>query len=151
MRKAPLFGSALLVTISVILAACGGETKTAASPTPSPTPAPKAAVEVRDAGALGKILVAANGMTLYKFANDKPGVSNCATGPCATRWPALAAPAGKLVGGTGVTGTLGTISRPDGVMQVTYKDAPLYFFAPDTAPGDTKGNGVGGVWSVVSP
>jgi predicted lipoprotein with Yx(FWY)xxD motif len=107
-------------------------------------------VELRDAGTLGKILVAANGMTLYKFANDKPGVSNCKDA-CATRWPALTAPTGKLVGGTGVTGTLATISRSDGLTQVTYKDLPLYFYASDTAPGDTKGSGVGGVWSVVSP
>jgi predicted lipoprotein with Yx(FWY)xxD motif len=148
MPKARSLGSMLLVVVSLALAACGSQP--AASSTPTPTPAPKAVVELRDAGTLGKILVAANGMTLYKFANDKPGVSNCKDA-CATRWPVLAAPAGKLVGGVGVTGTLATISRADGLTQVTYKDLPLYFYASDTAAGDTKGNGVGGVWSVVSP
>jgi predicted lipoprotein with Yx(FWY)xxD motif len=149
-RKARLLGSALLVVVSLALAACGNQPAASSTPTPTPTPAPKAVVEVREAGTLGTILVAANGMTLYKFANDKPGVSNCKDA-CATRWPVLTAPAGKLVGGLGVTGTLATITRADGLTQVTYKDLPLYFYAPDTAPGDTKGQGVGGVWFVVNP
>ena len=36
-------------------------------------------------------------------------------------------------------------------IQVTYNGWPLYFYAGDTAPGDTNGQGQGGVWYVVDP
>jgi predicted lipoprotein with Yx(FWY)xxD motif len=39
----------------------------------------------------------------------------------------------------------------DARSMVTYKGSPLYHFKGDQAAGDTKGNGVGGVWSVVVP
>ena len=45
----------------------------------------------------------------------------------------------------------GVISRDDGREQVTYNGLPLYYFANDKAPGDTKGQGVGGVWFVAAP
>ena len=39
-----------------------------------------------------------------------------------------------------------TITATTGDAQVTYADIALYYFAADTAPGDTLGEGVGGVW-----
>ena len=54
--------------------------------------------------------------------------------------------------GEGVDATLlGTITRDDGSTQVTYNGWPLYYFHEDAAPGDTNGQGVGGVWFLVSP
>ena len=50
-----------------------------------------------------------------------------------------------------MTGKLATIKRADGTMQVTYNDAPLYYFAADKAAGDTTGQGVGGNWFVQAP
>ena len=53
-------------------------------------------------------------------------------------------------GGDGIDGGLiGTTPRDDGGTQVTYNGHPLYRFAPDEAPGDTNGQGVGGVWFAV--
>jgi predicted lipoprotein with Yx(FWY)xxD motif len=96
----------------------------------------------------GNILVGPNGMTLYRFARDEPGVSNC-TGGCLAAWPPL------LVGFTpladeGVAG-IGTITRDDGRLQVTHNGWPLYFWVQDQQPGDTTGHGVNDVWFVVSP
>jgi len=54
------------------------------------------------------------------------------------------------VAGTGVSGTLGSIERPDGTYQVTYNDLPLYYFTGDKQSGDTNGQGVAGLWSVVT-
>ena len=54
--------------------------------------------------------------------------------------------------GEGVDATLlGTITRDDGTTQVTYNGWPLYYFAGDTAAGDTTGQGMEGVWFLVSP
>jgi len=33
---------------------------------------------------------------------------------------------------------------------VTYNDLPLYYFYLDKAPGDVNGQGVGGIWWLVS-
>ena len=38
-----------------------------------------------------------------------------------------------------MTGKLGTITRDDGTLQVTYNGLPLYFFKNDKAPGDANG------------
>jgi predicted lipoprotein with Yx(FWY)xxD motif len=46
---------------------------------------------------------------------------------------------------------LGTISLPDGTTQVTYNGWPLYYYIDDAAAGDANGQGVGGVWFLVSP
>jgi predicted lipoprotein with Yx(FWY)xxD motif len=37
---------------------------------------------------------------------------------------------------------LGTVKRPEGGTQATYHGLPLYSFAPDTKPGETKGQGL---------
>jgi predicted lipoprotein with Yx(FWY)xxD motif len=101
-------------------------------------------------GTMGTILVAAsNGHTLYTFDSDSPGVSRC-TGGCIAIWPALSIASGQTPsGGPGVTGALGTITRSDGTVQVTYKGLPLYLFHSDAKPGDTRGNYTG--WSLVHP
>jgi len=99
---------------------------------------------------MGTILVAAsNSHTVYTFNSDSPGVSRC-TGGCATTWPPLTIAGGVTpTGGPGVTGQLGTITRSDGSLQVTYKGMPLYFFHSDSKAGDTMGNYTG--WSLVRP
>ncbi|MFA5925870.1 MAG: hypothetical protein WC831_02955 [Parcubacteria group bacterium] len=100
---------------------------------------------------LGTYLVGENGMTLYKFASDTPGVSNC-TGQCAVIWPPYAvSPSDAFKVNSGVAGTVAKITRPDGTMQVTYNGSPLYFYSQDKKAGDTNGQNFGGVWSVVNP
>jgi predicted lipoprotein with Yx(FWY)xxD motif len=48
-----------------------------------------------------------------------------------------------------VTGQLGTLTRDDGSKQVTYDGKPLYMYSSDASPGDTNGDGFGGLWHVV--
>ena len=98
---------------------------------------------------LGAFLVDGQGMSLYIFTKDTPGVSNC-SGKCLAAWPPLVA-SGDLMAGSGVTGKLGSITRDDGTKQVTYNDMPLYHWASDAKPGDVSGQGVGGVWFLMSP
>jgi predicted lipoprotein with Yx(FWY)xxD motif len=50
----------------------------------------------------------------------------------------------------GVTGKLGTLTRPDGTTQVTYNGRPLYGWQNDAKPGDVTGQGIGG-FTVAKP
>jgi predicted lipoprotein with Yx(FWY)xxD motif len=58
---------------------------------------------------------------------------------------------GHPVAAKGVTldAVLGTITRPDGVVQATYDGYPLYTFGSDSAPGQVRGNGAAGTWHVI--
>jgi len=97
---------------------------------------------------LGTILVDSEGMTLYLFTNDSPGMSTC-EGDCLAAWPPLE---GEPSAGEGADDSLlGSIERSDGTTQATYADWPLYYFAQDAEPGDVTGQGVNGVWYVISP
>lgn len=107
-------------------------------------------VQTRPAGSLGTVLTGTNGKTLYVFDNDTAGKSAC-NGGCATTWPPLTLASGNPVAPAGVGGTFATITRDDGSHQVTYNDHPLYYFSADAQPGDTKGEGVGGVWHAAKP
>ena len=106
-------------------------------------------VQVSEHPDLGTIFTEGSGRTVYLFTVDDRDTSNC-PGNCAIVWPPLLA-AGDPSAGEGVTGDrLGTITREDGYSQVTYNGWPLYYFAPDAVPGDTKGQNVSANWFVVS-
>lgn len=112
-------------------------------------PADAQSVNVTSSGDLGDVLVDPSGMTLYMYTKDDPSVSNCYD-QCATAWPPLltsAAPTGP----DAVSAGLGTTTRTDGTLQVTYNGMPLYYWFKDAKPGDTTGQNVGGVWFVVNP
>ena len=125
----------------------------ASSPSETPASGGSGGTEVEsEDSALGTILADSKGNTLYVFMQDTGDTSTC-TGSCAGTWPAFVANGEVTAGGGGdVDGSLlGTSARDDGTLQVTYNGHPLYHFAGDQAPGDTNGQGVGGIWFVVSP
>ena len=141
-----------LMTTSLIACSSDSSTTTPAATTtssseaPSPTADATATVQLADSD-LGQILVASDGMTLYLFEADEGDTSTCYD-DCAATWPALVDDAPTA--GDGVDASLlGTPERDDGEVQVTYAGHPLYFYAPDEAPGDTLGQEVGDVWYVV--
>lgn len=93
-------------------------------------------------------LTDARGFTLYQFARDVPGKSNC-YGACAAYWPPVT---GTPVAGAGVTGKLGTTPRSGGPIQATYNGHPLYTYVGDASPGQAAGNNLnlnGGIWHIV--
>ena len=100
--------------------------------------------------ALGKILVGGDkGLTLYAFTADSGGKSAC-TGDCLSSWPPLTSDAAPTLGAGLDAEDFATITRDDnGAKQVTFYGQPVYYFAGDTAAGDTKGQGLGGKWYVV--
>lgn len=101
---------------------------------------------------LGEILTDGTGLTVYMFVSDEQDVPTC-TESCAASWPPLTVDdPSDVSGGEGVdVSLLGTTEHPDAGIQVTYDDWPLYLYSGDTAPGDTTGQGQGGVWYVLDP
>ncbi|MEU7755773.1 hypothetical protein AB0B57_24175 [Micromonospora sp. NPDC049101] len=92
-------------------------------------------------------------MTLYRFDKDsaKPSKATC-VGDCAKTWPPLLVSSPGRIYPDGVDPQfVGYVERPDGTCQVTIAGWPVYRFAKDAAPGDIKGQGVGGTWFAVSP
>jgi len=89
---------------------------------------------------IGEVLTDANGMTLYIYDKDKDGVSACYD-KCAANWPPVLASDGAKT-----DDDFGLTKRNDGTMQWTYYGMPLYLWVKDAKPGDTTGDGVGGVW-----
>ncbi len=99
------------------------------------------------------ILVNKQGMTLYVFAHDKMNTSNCydtSAFKCATYWPPLLLPTHYVMHNASAKSTWGVAMRKDGSRQLTYYGAPLYTWIKDKKPGDMTGQGVGGVWWVVT-
>lgn len=108
---------------------------------------------------LGTIVVDADGMVVYQFDSDTQGgdASTC-TGECAANWPAVpgSADAAALDGAYGggasdIEGVVGSITGIDGEPHLTLNGWPLYYFAGDSAAGDTNGQGVNDVWWVLTP
>jgi len=159
--KRTVFLTAAFAVIALVLAACSNDTTTTApaagGTTTTPTPAGStgtsmsgATVQVTDNGTYGKILTDGEGNTLYLFETDQGTKSACTTG-CSSTWPALTVSGGKPTAGDGINaGLLGVAKQADGSMQVTYNGHLVYRYAGDSAPGQTNGEGISGVWFVVS-
>ena len=106
-------------------------------------------IALRVDNTFGNVLVNSEGFTLYFFAPDANGDSNC-LGGCANTWPPFFAE--NLTIGDGLEQSdFGTITRTDGQSQITYKGWPLYTFANDAQPGQINGDGAGGTWFVGKP
>jgi predicted lipoprotein with Yx(FWY)xxD motif len=99
---------------------------------------------------LGTILVNSQGMTLYHLSGEVNGKFICTSTACLGVWHPLIASSSGTPSGT--VGSLGTVKRPEGTIQVTYKGTPLYTFTGDKQAGETKGQGIKdvGVWSAVT-
>jgi len=136
------------MAVALLAAACGssGATQAPAGQGASPGSG-STTVTVKSIGGANILTDGASGMTLYIFASDvaNSGKSAC-NGGCATSWPPMTVASGTTPSaGGGASGTLGTIKRDDGTMQVTYNGLPLHRYSGDHAPGDTTGNYPG--WS----
>ncbi len=142
--------------VALIAAGCGGGGTTSAGPGYAAAGTTIGSAQTGTIGLrhtkLGNVVVNGQGRTLYLFESDH-GMSSSCTGACASIWPPLTA-TGKPAAGTGLSKTKITlIKRSDGSMQVSYGGHPLYTYAGDGAPGDTKGEGLnqfGAEWYVVS-
>jgi predicted lipoprotein with Yx(FWY)xxD motif len=128
----------------------GSASGTTSSSSAAPTSASKADLKTADTS-LGKVVVAADGRTVYVFDKDTPGSGTSAcSGNCLAKWPPVQAGSDQLTV-DGISGQLGTITRDDGTKQVTLGGMPLYLYSGDSHAGDVTGQSVGGVWWAVAP
>jgi len=134
----------------------GDATTTAAAPTTEGAEGTTtAAPDAGSAAALGvatgdpgEFVVDSAGNSLYIFIpDDASGTSSCYD-ICEDNWP----PIGEASAGEGVDEALiGTTTRDDGSVQVTYNGWPLYQFSGDSTAGDVNGQGIEDVWFVIAP
>ncbi len=143
----------IVVCLAFGLAACGDDSKsTDTSVDNSDTTVPEVAVSASDVqladSSFGQIVVDGDGNTLYLFTSDSAGTVTC-TGGCAGAWPGLAPHGTELVIDGPDDSLFSIVTGADGGPQVAFNGHPLYLFGGDSAPGDTNGQGSGGVWFVV--
>jgi len=144
--------------ISLLLAACGSSSTSSnttssaagAQPAAQTSGSSSGAVVKTASSSLGTILVNSQGMTLYHLSGEQDGKFICTGSACLGVWHPLIAPSSATP--SGPVGSLGTVKRPEGTLQVTYKGTPLYTFAQDKQAGETNGQGIKdvGTWSVAT-
>jgi len=157
--------------LAALLSGCGGgattTTTTAAAPatssaaasTPAESASGTASAPASMSGAVlsvaqssaGEIVVGDKGLSVYAWTKDTKdaGTSACTAACLTTGPPVTSTTATPTV--SGVTGKIGTIPTADGKMQVTINGMPVYYYSKDQAAGDIMGQGVGGLWYLVSP
>jgi predicted lipoprotein with Yx(FWY)xxD motif len=160
------FVIALGFLMVMFLAACGsygttgggaygsGSTNPPATTVPSTGGSSTAAV-IQTATATVKgqsetVLTNAQGLTLYYFTADS-ATQSAVSGNLAQIWhPQLFTGSGGPTGSTSLPGKLSVQTDVNG-NQIEYNGHPLYTFSGDTAPGQTNGEGITGMWFVATP
>ena len=105
---------------------------------------------VREVDRLGRVVVDADGFTLYRFDSDRDGAATCADA-CASTWPPVIVDTSLRMAVAGLATTdVGVVRRHDGTVQLTVGGWPMYRFAGDLRPGQDAGHGIGGVWFAVT-
>ena len=145
------------VAAGLLAAACGtaagSTTGSTAAGTPASSGSTAATVIESHAGSAASFLTNSSGRAVYLWAADSMNKSMC-SGACAQAWPPVTS-MGQVTAAHGAKAAdLGTITRSDGTKQVTYLGHPLYFFAGDSGPGQTNGQGsdsFGAKWWLVAP
>lgn len=134
-----LLMGALLVSVLVVRSAAA-----------SPSATVKIVQTAKNAKLKKTVLVTRKGMTLYSLSAEKRGRFICTNSMCLSLWTPLDIARGAKPAGSP---RLGTIKRPDGHTQVTYRGLPLYTFNLDKKKGDVKGEGFKdvGTWHAASP
>ncbi len=140
--------AAVGIAVLVLATACGSSSGTRVVVTRSrPERRPGDDVYLR-----GTILTDGAGKSMYSFAADAKGVSNC-SGQCASYWPPVPVTGSVPKDPQGVTAKLGELTRDDGTTQLPVDGMPMYTYVGDSAKGDTNGQGLnqsGGLWWLVA-
>lgn len=159
MRSTRGLGAVGAVALAATLAACGSSGYSGSS---SPSAASSGmATSVAAGGTVGKttlsvaktslgsVVAGPDGRTVYQYDKDTKGSgkSSCA-GPCLAAWPPVTTTSTPKT--PGISGKVGTITTADGKKQVTLDGWPLYYYTGDGGAGDVNGQGIQGIWWVLT-
>jgi predicted lipoprotein with Yx(FWY)xxD motif len=92
------------------------------------------------------ILADSFGRTLYTFDVDQNGISKCYN-KCAEEWPPILIESAEA---EALKPPFGIHTRTNGKIQLTMNNKPLYTYYEDRLVKDTLGDGLGGVWHIVT-
>ena len=98
---------------------------------------------------LGRILVNAQGRTLYLYMKDRGTTSACSR-RCSQVWPPATVSGAPTAGPGVVAAKLTTTRGADNTRQLVYNGHPLYTLTADVRPGQINGEGFLGTWYVIS-
>ena len=160
------FVIALSVFIVMFITACGSSTTSGGGPygsggsnppatTPPTTGGSSSSAVIQTAtvtvkGQSETVLTNTQGLTLYYFTADS-ATQSAVSGNLAQIWHAqLFTGSGGPTSSTSLTGKLSVQTDVNG-NQIEYNGHPLYTFSGDTAPGQTNGEGITGMWFVATP
>lgn len=167
-RSAGAVGVLAAAVVAIALAGCGGSGKSSggsgatsttttgsSSSSTSAAASSAAVITTKSNPVLGTTILAAGPkkLTVYMFVADHRKGSTC-YGQCAAAWPPVTTTQRPQAQGSAIPEKLGTITRSEGVKQVTYDGYPLYYYSPDSTESDITGQGVnsfGALWYVLSP
>src|SRR6266566_2487361 len=160
------FVIALSVFIVMFIAACGSSTTTGGgaygsgstnppATTPPQTGGSSSSAVIQTAtvtinGQSKTVLTNAKGLTLYYFTADS-ATQSALSRNCLRVWPPLLfSGSGGPTSSTSLSGKLSVQTDVNG-NQIEYNGHPLYTFSGDSAPRQTNGEGLYGVWFVATP
>lgn len=103
-------------------------------------------VEIDDHPTLGNILIDNDGRTLYTYKDEAAGVLH---DPKIWVMAMKVMENEEITAPAGILSDLSKVKTVEGDYALTYKNKLLYYYAGDVAPGDTAGNGVDNIWSVI--
>jgi len=137
-KRLALFALPAFAGLAIAVSGCGGAASAGGSATTSSS---SMTVAVKHVGGVGNVLVDSKGDALYSPEQESNGMVLC-KGSCTSIWVPLTLSSGAKPTAAGqLNAMLGTVHRPDGGVQVTYRGKPLYTFVEDTSPGMVTGNG----------
>lgn len=107
----------------------------------------------------GTYLTDGEGRSVYLFEADTQGQGDTAaasacTDDCLEAWPPVTVQGEPQAGEGAMAEMLGTLTRDDGTIQVTYNGWPLYHYHEDTEPGQANGHDIeefGAEWYLLTP
>lgn len=140
-KSSPLVAGLTAVAAAGLIAGCSSGNSAPPAAGGTQQGATGITVSSRQISGVGTVLTDQAGKTLYTPEQEAHGTIKC-TGSCLSFWFPVTMAKGAMPHTAGaLTGTLGSIERPDGGgLQLTYNGEPLYTFRLDTGPGQAHGN-----------
>ena len=159
-RNVRLVAAMLIGAVALVGCGSSGGSKSDSGADTSSTTKPSATSSTSAPGAkdtlqlvdtsLGKVIAGADGKVLYLYQPDGSAEVSTVSAGILGAWPPVVVTTAPTVGTGLEQAKVSAAAQPNGMKWVRYNGHLLYGFTGDAAPGDTNGNGIGGVWHAVT-